>query len=184
VSAEAFQEKAHECLADIFGADAVSREFSIDTGATDVFNCNAGYLPRLDLAMGPFNLTPERDKNTRLIREAANNWFIQSLIKIAENQNGGFVMNKNPRCLLSIEIEFSGSSKLIMGDFTNASMMGHVGLVIGPSKGDIMNRILCVQQYVDTLRQLEKADPSLFMNVACIDEITFWDILKTFSKRV
>ena len=35
--------------------------------------------------------------------------------------------NKNPRCLLSVEVEFSGSSKLIMGDFTNAGMMGHVG---------------------------------------------------------
>ncbi len=181
--AEIFQEQAFQFLRGVFGDKQVYKEFSIDTDATDVFGADAGYLPRLDLAVGPFNVTPDRDGNTEKIRAAAACGFIEEIVKIAAHQNGDFIQNKNPRCLLSIEVEFSGSSKLIMGDFTNAGMMGHVGLVIGPSEGDIMKRIICVQRYIQTLRHLGKADPTLFMNVACLDEKVFWQILKRFTRQ-
>ena len=100
--------------------------------------------------------------------------------KIVAYQNGEFIQNKNPGCLLSIEVE---SSKLIMGDFTNARMMEHVALVIGPSEGDVMKRIIFVQRYIQTLRHLGKADPTLFMNVACLDANAFWQILKRFTDQ-
>jgi hypothetical protein len=182
-ASKAFQAKALERLANVFGAEHVHKEFSIDTDATDAFGPNAEYLPRLDLALGPFNVTSDRYKSTQIIRAAANNRFIEELIKIAAKQNGAFIQNKNPRCLLAIEIEFSGSSKLIMGDFTNAGMMGHVGLVIGPNDGKKMEQIASVQKYIHTLRKLEKADATLFMNVACLKENEFWEILECFCYR-
>ncbi len=46
-----------------------------------------------------------------------------------------------------------------------------------------MKRIVCVQQYIQTLRHLEKADPTLFMNVACLDENSFWRILERFTHQ-
>jgi len=167
-------------LGRIFDGRRVCRQFSIDTNASDVFTSDAGYLPRLDLAIGPYNVTTDRERNAENIMAAANNSFIREIITIAADQNSQFIENKNPRCLLSIEIEFSGSSKLIMGDFTNAGMMGHVGLIIGPSEGDMMKRIICVQDYVKTLRNLDKAPPTLFMNVACLDGHKFLQILQRF----
>jgi len=161
-------------LEQVFSQGDVCSEFSIGTGATDVFAGAKRYLPRLDLAVGPFNVSTERDVNSRLIRAKRDHPLIKKIIFQARQQNAGeFHENANPRCLLAVEIEFSGSPKLILGDFTNASMMGLVGLVIGPSSGKYMKRILRVAEYVRTLRKLEKAPEHLFTNVACMDENEF-----------
>jgi hypothetical protein len=174
MSAVAFQKQAFDLLKRAFPPDRVSFEFSIGTAATDVFAGVKRYLPRLDLAVGPFNVSTQRDVNSRLIRAQRNHPLIQKIISHARRQNAGeFNENDNPRCLLAIEIEFSGSSKLILGDFTNASMMGLVGLVIGPSAGKYMQQIRRVAEYVLTLRRLEKAPEHLFTNVACMDENEF-----------
>jgi len=174
MSASVFQKQAFALLKQAFSKDDVSSEFSIGTGATDVFAGAKRYLPRLDLAVGPFNISTERDVNSRLIRAKRDHPLIQKVIIHAREQNAReFHENANPRCLLAIEIEFSGSPKLILGDFTNASMMGLVGLVIGPSSGHYMRQIRRVAEYVRTLRKLEKAPEHLFTNVACMDENEF-----------
>jgi hypothetical protein len=169
-----FQNEAHAILAKTFGKDNVHSEFSIGTNATDVFAGTKRYLPRLDIAVGPFNVSTKRAENTRMIESAANHELIHKIIKLAASQNRGrFAANQNPRCLLAIEIEFSGSSKLIVGDFTNASMMGLVGLVVGPARQNYMRKILQVSEYVRTLRDLGKAPPNLFTNLAFMDENEF-----------
>jgi hypothetical protein len=173
------QQEAFTLLSEIFGTDLVRSEFSIGTGATDVFAGEKRYLPRLDLAVGPFNVSRERDRNTRMIRQASDHPLIANIVRLANRQSGGsFRPNVNPRCLLAIEIEFSGSSKHILGDFTNASMMGFVGLVIGPSDKKYMGKIRRVSEYVQTLRQLEKAPNDLFTNVACMDIDEFFNLCK------
>jgi hypothetical protein len=180
MSATTFQKQAFKILRTAFGSDLVRSEFGISTGATDVFADKKRYLPRLDIAVGPFNVTRERHKNARSIFDSASHPFVKTIIDIAARQSAGhFCGNANPRCLLAIEIEFSGSSKLIMGDFMNASMMGLVGLVIGPSNADYMQKIHEVSQYVRTLRSLEKAPQNLFTNVACLDADRF---LSYFSR--
>jgi hypothetical protein len=54
---------------------------------------------------------------------------------------------------------------------------------IGPDNADMMKRIASVQRYIQTLRELEKADPTLFMNVACLNEGEFWEILESFRRQ-
>ena len=177
MGAEKSQKKAYILLSGIFGEDLVHSEFSIGTDATDVFAGKKRYLPRLDLAVGPFNVSTQKDVNSRMIRAASDHPLIVRIIDIARQQSGGnFTANVNPRCLLAIEIEFSGSSKHILGDFTNASMMGFVGLVIGPSDEEYMNKIRRVSEYVRTLRVLEKTPSNLFTNVACMDVDEFFDL--------
>lgn len=174
MGASQFQKDAFALLSKTFGAALTRSEFSIATDATDIFSGAKRYLPRLDLAVGPFNVSTERIQNTQQIYAAANHRLAKRIVDLAAHQNGGrFIRNRNPRCLLAIEIEFSGSSKLIMGDFTNASMMGFVGLVVGPPDAGYMKKIHRVSEYVQTLRDLNKAPPDLFMNVACLDENQF-----------
>jgi hypothetical protein len=177
VGAEVLQKKAYTRLKKVFGADLVRSEFPIGTDATDIFAGKKRYLPRLDLAVGPFNVSAERDVNSGMIKASSHHPLIVNIIDIAQQQNGGvFNANSNPRCLLAIEIEFSGSSKHILGDFTNASMMGFAGLVIGPSEKKFMDKIHRVAEYVRTLRKLEKAPSDLFTNVACIDVDKFFSL--------
>lgn len=177
VKASTFQKRALIMLQKALPGLDATMEFSIGKGASDKFAENKDYLPRLDIAVGPYNITSDREENCHKIREAYENYpIIQKLRDIAGQQNGGCRYNRNPRCLLAVEIEFTGSSKQILGDFTNASMMGFVGLVIGPDT-DYMNRIKGVANYVRTLRMLEKAPEELFMNVAWLCEAEFVDLL-------
>lgn len=113
------------------------------------------------MAVGPFNITPERDANTEQIRKAGECALIETIIK---EKSLAIDSNPNPRCLLAIEIEISGGAKTILGDFTNASMMGWVGVVVG-KKSDSFDRIQSVVQYARTLRDVKKAN--LFLNTAC-----------------
>jgi hypothetical protein len=60
------EEKARECqrrihvsLTRIFGENAVKSEWSVRHGAADAFSDLALHAPRLDVAVGPFNVTRE-----------------------------------------------------------------------------------------------------------------------------
>jgi len=151
-------------------------EWSVRTKATDAFLNQEIYAPRLDIAVGPFNATTEVDANNARIYAASEHPFIQSLIGVCNSQNGHFSQNPNPRCLLAIEVVFSGSSKHILGDFTNASMMGYVGLLIGST--DTIQKIKRIGNYARTLRAAGKAPGSLFMNTACMEAKEFIAMLR------
>jgi hypothetical protein len=78
--------------------------------------------------------------------------------------------NPNPRCLLAIEVIFSGTSKHIMGDMLNASSLGLYGLVVG--RDTQMPKIRRIGCYLDMLVRLEK-QPPLFHNVVALDTSEF-----------
>lgn len=136
VKAKDAQEHLEECLR--ANGLIVKREWSIArSAASDIFK-NKRYAPRLDLAVGPFNETTDSAPvDAEKIRQAANTCPLIERIRQQHGQspNRPLRMNcRNPRCLLAIEIEFSSSSKYMLGDFTNAGMMGLIGLVIGSTK--------------------------------------------------
>jgi hypothetical protein len=183
MAARQYQARVKKLLAEIFGADNVRSEWSIRSDAEDGFNDPAAYAPRVDISVGPFNVTTvsvEHDVGT--IVEASRHPLIREVLALGLSQNhGDLINNKNPRCLLAVEIEFSGSSKHILGDFTNASMMGLVGVVIGSFKN--MRKIERVGQYVRRLRGVKKAPPDLFMNVACLEARNFLALLEKHRSR-
>lgn len=139
----------------------VQLEWSAVRDATDALSADvARYAPRLDIAVGPFNVTPGADPDitTMLLPNRIGDLFEQRQ------------PNQNPRCLLAIEVTFSGSSKHIMGDILNASALGLFGLVIGEERQRAkISRILV---YLETLAQLEKL-PRLFQNVVVLSTTEF-----------
>lgn len=178
MSAAIYQKHIEVLLGRIFPAEMIKREWSIWDGARDGFRrTNTTYAPRLDIAVGPFNTTTEnRHADTAAIRAFNEHPLIASIILKGREENQPWQYNNNPRCLLAIEIEYSGSSKHILGDYTNASMMGHIGVVI--SSAENYEKISRVGEYVKTLRQLEKAPADLFCNTVHYREDEFEDLLR------
>jgi hypothetical protein len=136
--------------------DEVLLEWSIVQGATDVLAPDPGvYAPRVDIAVGPFNMAPGHDP---AIAESLLPENLRELLRGRPN-------NPNPRCLLAIEVCYSGSSKHIMGDMLNAGSLGLYGLVVGTENN--MPKIGRIRRYLEVLARLEKA-PWLFRNVVTL----------------
>jgi hypothetical protein len=82
----------------------------------------------------------------------------------------GLEQNPNPRCLLAIEIVYSGSAKHVLGDILNASVLGLYGLVIcSEAKEGRVRRNLA---YLRALTNVGKLPP-LFRNVQIMTTAEF-----------
>jgi len=176
------QEQLTKVLKEMFGDTSVNSERPARQDATDTFRDFRTYAPVSDIVVGPYNLTREgRRADVKRIKCASRHWLISEITKVCQNQNGFFNENPNPRCLLAIEIEFSGPAKYILGDLMNASMMGLVGVVIG--KLENFQKIERVRKYAQKLREVGKADPTLFTNVACFTAEDFTALLEATHGR-
>jgi len=175
--------KAKEAQAKFFGElkkyfKEVEKEWSISRNATDALNRNSNrYTPRIDLAIGPFNVVQTPGGIDRDILNTFNNApkAIQQIFQ-------GLSKNPNPRCTLAIEISFSGSSKHILGDIANASIIGLFGLVITNDKTDKKARR--INEYINKIKMLGKAPEGLFANVKIVKTDEFLNIFigqKIFS---
>ena len=139
----------------------VELEWPVVRDASDAFTVDLNrYAPRVDIAVGPFNTTPGPD---RRICEALLPARLQAVFT-------GRDPNPNPRCLLAIEVIFSGTSKHIMGDMLNAAALGLYGVVIGQDTQ--MAKIQRIQSYLEMLAQLRKL-PQLFCNVVALSTAEF-----------
>jgi len=179
------QKELRILLARHFGDGRVYPEARIRRDARDVFRDLGMYAPVPDLAVGPRNLEEqEKDRKAaaRQICRASRDPLIQRIQQECEKQNKEFWKNENPRYLLTIEIEFSGAAKYILGDFLNASVLGHVGVVVG--KSDNFARIERVRKYAHTLRSLRKVDRTLFTNIACFTEEDFKKLINAAPKAM
>jgi hypothetical protein len=151
----------------------VHKEWDVARGATDLLRHGVVYAPRLDIAVGPFNKgVDDRDTQHQLIQAFEYNAAVRKIIE----KVGTIQFNPNPRCVLAIEIEFSGSSKHILGDFTNASMMGLVGLVIVPPSN--FEKALRIYKYVEFIKVVDKAPECLFRNLVLFKTDEFLQLLK------
>ena len=169
MSATIYQKRISEKLGLIFGEEQVKNEWSVTKGATDGWQYGNGcYAPRVDVGVGPFNVN-----SGKLIGQIGEETH-PLIIKIKEKVRGGFVENHNPRCLLAIEVEFSGSSKHVIGDFANASLLGHVGVVVSSNKN--FPKIERVLNYIHYVTNVGKAD-GLFANVALYSEGEFEQLI-------
>lgn len=159
MSASAYQLTAQAALRRHF--QDVQLEWSVVKNATDALSANISvYAPRVDIAVGPFNVGSGRVSS---IVGTSLPERLQALFSTV-------LPNPNPRCLLAIEVVYSGSSKHIMGDMLNASALGLYGLVVGHEAR--MQKIRRIGQYVERLAQLEKAPP-LFANLVSLSTAEF-----------
>jgi hypothetical protein len=143
--------------------DLVRLEWSIAKGAIDAFSPDVRrYAPRVDIAIGPFNITRgrEHDISEELLRPDR----LRAVF-------AGRTPNVNPRCLLAIEVAYSGSSKHMMGDILNASALGLFGMIVGHEHE--MPKIRRILRYLEQLAELEKMPSSLFRNVIALNTAEF-----------
>src|SRR5216683_4301607 len=105
MAARQYQVRIHKLLAEIFGRDRVRSEWNIRTAATDRFRDPSTYAPRVDIAVGPFNLTSDSiERDVHNIHQSSKHKLIQEIISTSHSQNDQFEEHRNPRCLLAIEI--------------------------------------------------------------------------------
>ena len=170
MSAKHFQQQAIRALINHF--DDIRAEWAVTKGALDGRHFGPAYGPRLDIAVGPFNTM----KDDTLIRQGEIlACATHSIIKRIVEREPEFTFNPNPRCLLAVEIEFSGSSKHILGDLTNASMMGLVGVVIVPP--DNFDKASRIYRYLGFVHNVNKAPEELFRNLVLFRTHEFMRLL-------
>ncbi len=164
-----FQNKIIEELHRYF--TEVKKEWSISSNATDAFSVNGIYAPRLDIAVGPFNV----EEGNRL-SEIATVFSDKAPLRMKNLvKSECLVKNTNPRCTLAIEVAFSGSEKHYLGDITNASMMGLYGFVITCDNNS--NDIKRIFEYTKTVKRVGKAPDDLFSNVCVLSDDEFLELL-------
>ncbi len=152
----------------------VKKEWCIGAGASDIFSYKHIYRPRVDIAVGPFNI---HIADNHLI----NMGFIKNtplLIKLFQAKGRELdvsLLNKNPRCLLAIELLFSGSSKHMLGDFANASMMGLAGVIVTSKRN--YKKVARLAKYLEYVQQLGKAPVGLFSNVLVFEADEFLEVI-------
>jgi hypothetical protein len=129
------------------------------------------YLPRVDIAFGPFNIEPGPnliDIYNRLVEKNRLRGFLQNafylhkqnLLSFDPAANGVFQefdvlvnSNQNARCLIAIEIENTNSKKHMMGSIVNASSLGRVGLGVSfcDSATNTFMRILAYLKFLSSV---------------------------------
>jgi hypothetical protein len=69
MSGKRIQSAVHQALTNLFDPQLVKKEWSVRKGAADTFGDAASYAPRLDIAVGPFNMTlRNREQDAYAIR--------------------------------------------------------------------------------------------------------------------
>jgi hypothetical protein len=160
-----------------FDPDLVKSEWSARKLAADAFADPTTYAPRLDIAVGPFNLSFEnRYRDAHEIRIFGNALVDRIKQEISEQNDHDFRENQNPRCLIAIEIEHNTSSKHILGGITNASMLGYLGVIVGST--EYVKKIERIHTYARKLKEVEKAPNDMFGNVACFEEREFMRLIR------
>jgi hypothetical protein len=167
----------------LFGPGLVRSEWSVRQGASDTFDDIASYAPRLDVAVGPFNVTREsRYEDADAIRNFEHPLIERLKQEVHVQNHGGIYDNRNPRCLLAIEIEHSTSSKHVLGAITNASMLGLLGVVVGSAPH--IAKVRRIHAYACKLKEVEKAHDDMFSNVACFEDREFFGLLGKVRRQM
>lgn len=165
-------------LQNYFSKDLIRKEWDIAKQSQDDFSRIEYYAPRVDIAVGPFNIDRRIEENNRefnrLVQE--RNQLIKKLYEISHlGENREYIMfedylstlNKNPRCFMAIEIENTNAAKRALGDIVNASAMGKIGIVV-PVGSEKYEMFIKLKRYFHFLEQIGKLEGN-FRNLLIIE---------------
>jgi len=176
-----YQELVRKSLSKIFGEGNVKKEWDVATDSQDAYTRKL-YCPRLDIAVGPFNIDGNVDENNDRIKEAvdSNKDFIDNVLRLPGLSPGdvdSFLRqeNKNPRCFLAIEIEKSGSRKHMVGNIVNASILGAFGIII-PFDDKALSAYRKIDAYLNFAAKVGKTR-EIFKNVLIINKEKFLEAI-------
>ncbi|MDP8212100.1 MAG: hypothetical protein P9X22_02260 [Candidatus Zapsychrus exili] len=176
-----YQKTSCHKLKQIFGNENVKQEWDVGKSSQDSLTREI-YCPRLDIAVGPFNIDGRVEYNKQRIKDSIHRYseFLRLIIDVSENglhskNNILTSLNRNPRCFLQLRLNASGSRKHMLGDIANASILGAIGIVIPltPSKLKGFTRIMKYIEFATAVGKLK----SSFKNVLLINSDKFLEVL-------
>jgi hypothetical protein len=150
-----YQEIVTDLLKAIFGEPNVIKEWNVAKNSQDNFTRNL-YCPRVDIGVGPFNITTDTGNNMAQITNTFTRFhpFVEGLQRLSATDIEEY--NPNPRCFLAIEIEKRGTRKHMLGDVINATSLGKIGLII-PWDEEAMKAFRRIKAYLDFIKTVKKA---------------------------
>lgn len=166
-------------LGTIFPSEQIIKEWDVGKDSGDAFNRRIYYTPKVDIAVGSFNIDQRVELNNEKINALVNKHkkvFLKRLYEISHLREGReyisyddflSMFNKNPRCFLAIEIENTKDPKRSLGDIVNASVMGKIGIVV-PLGNEKYEMFVKIKRYFHHLKDVGKLKGN-FRNVLIIE---------------
>ena len=177
---KAIQEEIERLLNQkLIGEDVLAKkEWKVTKERTDDYDSKINYAPLIDVGVGPFLINyltyQEKEKLEKAFME--NKGLIEKLKQQGEIFEN-FSYNKNPRCLIAIEVETSGSRKHLIGDITNASIFGKIGLIV-PTNDKNYKAFKRIMSYLEFAQKNEKISQNIFKNIVLIKSKDLIELLK------
>lgn len=178
--AKEYQNKIYKILQSIFGDDLVEKEWNSTSRDSHTSNHKLVYAPKVDLAVGPFNdylcdLDLGVDQTNVMKQHPFTKRLYDKCLRNRGNGNLEDMWNRFSRCYLSIELEFSGSLKHMMGSIINTSATGSLGLIVTTKKG--IKKIDRLVNYVKRLEDMEIININYLNNLVVFEEKEFLNLL-------
>lgn len=171
-------------LRELFGADQVIPEWDVAKDSRDAWNRDL-YCPRIDIAVGPFNIDGNVVENREIINNAYARYthIIDRLNAASDRKISEEHLNRNPRCLLAIEIENTGSRKHRLGSLVNAAAIGKVGIVIAFTN-ESYTSLGKIREYLQFILDARKVEGDISKNVIIISKNDFLNVLEECVSRL
>jgi len=143
-------------LRQLFGSENVVPEWDVAKNSRDAYSREL-YSPRVDVAVGPFNIDANIDYNNNRIQETYEKYkrFFQLIRSNSDRPNTDLVPNQNPRCFLVIEVESKNSRKHRLGSMVNASALGKIGVIVALNE-KVFNSLVKIRKYLEYLERVQK----------------------------
>lgn len=176
-----YQNRTAMMLRNIFKEGLVRIEWDVSEYDGHTFNHNLIYAPRVDIAVGPFNSYMDLDIGIDKTKPFQNHPFTKKLSEVLLRNADSLdqVWSSTPLCYLAIEIEFSGSSKHILGSIINACVSGAIGIVVANKEN--LDKVQRAYKYIMRLDAHERISINYLRNLVVFEENEFLDFLSTIK---
>jgi hypothetical protein len=151
------QEEITTRLKQLFGENNVISEWNVAKLSRDDLTRRL-YCPRVDIAVGPFNIDRNLEPNNLSISEAytSNLALIEAIKGRSDVRNRTLELNQNPRCFIAIEIENRTGPKHRIGSMVNASAIGKIGIMTASNR-TVLNDLAKIREYLEFLETVGKS---------------------------
>ena len=160
------------------GGISAKKEWRVTKERTDGYDGKLLYAPIIDIGIEPFLIhyvTPL--EKSKLEKAFSENKILIEKIKRRGKIFDEFEPNMNPRCLIAIEIETSGSRKHLLGDIINASIFGKIGLIV-PTNEKNFKSFERIMEYLQFAQKNKKIKNKVLNNVILIKSDELIEVLK------
>ena len=178
-----YQEKIVPQLKWMFGTNQVIPEWNVGKDSRDDLGRKL-YCPRIDIAVGPFNIDGNWVRNREMIDNTYLRYenFICKLNSASDEKISTEHLNRNPRCFLAIEIENTGSRKHRLGSIVNVAAIGKVGIIV-TFTNESNNSFRKIRKYLQFVKTVEKIEEDISKNVIIISKNDFSNVLEECVRR-